>query len=320
MRKLILHIGCEKTGSTSIQNFFHANRQRLIDSYGILYPKTLGGRNHTRVGIYACNEDKDLGRFLPKGKNLSEFRESLEQEFRREVMASPAPTIIVSNEWLHPRIQETEEFERLKKLFGGLFDEIRVILYIRRQDKLALSLYSTALKAGNTRKFSFPPGSPDNLPYYYDFYGIYKNWAAQFGEENIIVKVFERDRLTGGDVVKDFLSTLGISGDDFYYPPEENLSLSNAGIKVMRAFNRISGRLDHLLSAKIVRKIRGVISKSFQGKPKLASDAECQEFFELFSESNSLLKFRLEDRFKKTFELFKDQRNSDATSSQGKSR
>jgi hypothetical protein len=37
-RKIILHIGLHKTGTTTIQNVLHANREFLLRREGVLYP------------------------------------------------------------------------------------------------------------------------------------------------------------------------------------------------------------------------------------------------------------------------------------------
>lgn len=289
-KKVILHIGCEKTGSTSIQNFLYLNRNYLLGKYGYLYPVSLGKRNHTKLGIYACNDDKGLARFLPKGRTLGDFRRSLEKDFTKEIESTSAKTIIISNEWLHPRVKSKEEFDRLIGLFKNLFNEVKVVLYVRRQDKLALSLYSTSLKAGNYKPFKFPTvNDRTELPYFYDFNTIYENWVSAFGRGNVYVRAFERDALVQSDVVMDFLDFVDLPKDGLTFIPEENLSLSNAGVFVMRLWNRVFKSV----RPRLARNIRGIISKGFSGKASLASEYDCEDFFEKFSISNQKLRENL---------------------------
>ena len=47
-RRAIIHVGHEKTGTKSIQNFLIANNQSLKRE-GIIFPKSLGSGNHTRL-------------------------------------------------------------------------------------------------------------------------------------------------------------------------------------------------------------------------------------------------------------------------------
>lgn len=44
-KKLILHVGCEKTGTKSIQRALANGRRRLAER-GIIYPRSLGIENH----------------------------------------------------------------------------------------------------------------------------------------------------------------------------------------------------------------------------------------------------------------------------------
>ena len=47
MIRLLLHIGTEKTGTTTIQHFCTDHRRELL-AQGILYPRSLGGPGHKR--------------------------------------------------------------------------------------------------------------------------------------------------------------------------------------------------------------------------------------------------------------------------------
>ena len=51
---LYLHIGTEKTGTTSVQKFFKANRA-LLAKNGIVYPVAPGKQNH--MGLAASAQD-----------------------------------------------------------------------------------------------------------------------------------------------------------------------------------------------------------------------------------------------------------------------
>ncbi len=56
MQKTIyLHIGTEKTGSTTLQAVSGINRRTLMN-HGIFYPRTPGERNHIKLALFAANE------------------------------------------------------------------------------------------------------------------------------------------------------------------------------------------------------------------------------------------------------------------------
>ena len=134
-RKLILHIGTEKTGSTSIQVFLRINQKRLAES-GVGVPSDLGDTLHFRLQLLANDEDTsddfimNLGLHLNKElreKTLSEWRNQLYQE----VESSLAQTWIISCETLHSRLLKDSELVRLREILSPLFDRIDVLVYLR---------------------------------------------------------------------------------------------------------------------------------------------------------------------------------------------
>ncbi len=289
MKKIILHIGCEKTGTTSIQNTLTENRDLLLKKHGILYPESLGKRNHINVGIYSCDEDKHLTKFLPRGQSISEFRRRLYTAFSEEAASKHFHTVVISNEWLHPRIQSPTEFQRLSHLLNQVSTDIEIVMYIRRQDKLALSMYSTSLKAGNYQHFTFPDiGDNASLPYYYDFLAIYRRWKEVFGN-NITLRVFDRETLCKQNVVNDFLTLINCNENALQIQREDNRSISPAGIKVMRSLNWLLHKLRQVIHPRVARLIRHNIAKLFPGTTKLASDTQCQDFQDNFTLNNRLL-------------------------------
>jgi hypothetical protein len=307
MKKAILHIGCEKTGTTSIQNFLYENRNEMLDRHGILYPESLGKRNHTKLAIFSCEPDKNLIRFLPNNRSIDYFRRKTREDFINEVFGSPAETVIISNEWLHPRLKDPVEFDRLKSLLNEVVGETEIIFYVRRQDELAISLYSTSLRAGNYRAFRFPEiRSRQALPYFYDFYEIYKNWSNHFGKDHVSVRIFDRKRLTGNDVVRDFLSYLELGESNLSIPYEENLSLNAFGISMMRLVNYLCHKFDIDPQYRTIKTFRNRISEYFSGKSKLATESERREFLENFSRSNALLFSELSLRFGRKIPGFDD--------------
>lgn len=290
-KKVILHIGCEKTGTTSIQNTLAANRETLLKEYRILYPKSLGvTANHTKLAIYALNEDKKRTQFIPKNQTLKVFRENLRTDFLEEVANTPADTIIISAEWLH-RLKDDDEFVRLHSLLTQIANRVEVVLYVRRQDQLALSLYSTSLKAGNYKRFSFPCiDTQSSLPYYFDFLSIYRKWKSVFGTGNVRIRIFDREKLYQGDVVRDFIhEVIGLNDEVFRYYAEDNRSLNNRGILVLRFFNFLLDTFKQFVKPEIARRLRDKLAKRFVGTPSLATKEQCSEFMEWFKNSNHKL-------------------------------
>lgn len=54
--RIFLHIGAEKTGTSSVQRFFSRNREAL-KAAGYLYPASAGNENHMALAAAAQNDD-----------------------------------------------------------------------------------------------------------------------------------------------------------------------------------------------------------------------------------------------------------------------
>jgi hypothetical protein len=287
IKKIILHIGCEKTGSTSIQHFLYDNRDSLLEK-NILYPLSLGKKNHTKFAIYCADKDKNLERFIGPDIKIDEFRNKLETEFELELKHYKPETLIISCEWLHPRCRTGSEFERLNKLLLKYCANIHVICYTRQQDKMCSSLYSTALKSGSYKAFSFPPISNENsLPYYYDFYSIAQNWIENSCVKKYIFRKF--DDLKNGDVVDDFSTTFGLESLDKVLSERKNSSLNNEGVILMRALNYSQAMGELELTKKEKTAVVESISLNYSGKTVLATTNEFQQFIQKFKNSNLLM-------------------------------
>lgn len=249
MKRALLHIGTEKTGSTSIQKFLYANRRRLAQA-GYLYPHSAGLMSNTRLVVYAKDEpEADL---VPRGLDatdadaLADWKTRFVVEHCAEVLPFLGrrgdATLVYSSEHLQSRLTTREEIERVARLMRALVDEVRIVVWLRRQDRFALSAHGTAVRAGNPNPFSFERIGGTGP--YYDYRRLLENWAAAFGEEALTVRVFERARLAKGDVVEDFRehADVGRGLRGLVRPEPENRALSWSAQATLRAFN--AGRFD----------------------------------------------------------------------------
>ena len=233
----VLHIGVEKTGSTSIQISLSKSRPKLL-ARGVLYPEALGERNQVKAYAYASETEVDELKSqwgLDHPAAVEGFRNRVEEQLAREVAARRPKLICVSNEHCSSRLLLASEIERLAALLREHCETIRVIVYLRRQGDALQSAYSTYVKTGGTAPFG--PPDRDDIVRKYDYDLILARWAAVFGEENMDVRIFDRDRLDDGDVVTDFFTKLGVETRGLTLERELNKSLGCIGMEFLRRFN-----------------------------------------------------------------------------------
>lgn len=193
--RCILHIGTEKTGTTSFQQFCHLNSQKLLEK-GVLYPTGLGGINHRNISIYALDHKaqddglRNLG--LSTELEFLQFRSKQENSIQAQVKAAHgAHTCILSSEHLHSRLKTTEQIDRVKALLDPLFDEIEVHIHLRPQIDVITSLASTQTRVGGavTRKFF---SNPQPSSWYYNYNKLVTAWEQTFGASQVRLLPFSR--------------------------------------------------------------------------------------------------------------------------------
>ena len=195
-KRLIVHIGANKTGSSAVQRFLSMNSLALR-AEGIIVPD-----DEFRIA------DKIQGHhvfgFQELLKNSSEGRKQLEDAIDAVDLASPRATaIVLSAENLTANPAAPSLFEGLAKRF-----DIEVIVYIRRQDEYILSSWQQWYSKIWVDFWAWVISVVGVLG---DWRAYLENWETIIPREKITVRIFERSKLEGGDVIADFYSMLGIS-------------------------------------------------------------------------------------------------------------
>lgn len=289
--KVTLHIGTEKTGTTSIQNALNRDRDALA-AHGILYPRLFGSANHMEIAVAAM--DSDTGDELQmielgaQGCSHPEYVTRLKSRLREERDAGSYQHLVISNEHCHSRLRHLDAIRRIVDLVELPPEDFEIIVYLRRQDRLAVSLYSTRLKLGGAGDV-FPTIKPDALPHYFDFSRLLSLYSEVFGPQRLRVRLYDRESLEGGDVVSDFyrVTSLGIVPSTH---PRANPSLSRQQVLFLERFNRL---FPMIRDGKINRErgpVFAAIRKAGLGEPFLPQRNRAMSFYEHFRRGNALIR------------------------------
>jgi len=212
-----LHIGSEKTGSTSIQDFLIRNESQLSTS-GIYLPKSLGRPNNRRLAAYFTSrmDDYHYSRGVEDAVQKKNHFRNVERNVCGDFEAgmSRHDAAVITSEHLHSRLRTRVEIHRLHNFLHQIFDDVSVICYFRRQLDMAVSQYSTALRGGyrgSLERF-VEDATPEN--YHYNFLKVAQNWSSVFGIENCDFRIFPPRALSSSDTVsdvrKDFLTAISV--------------------------------------------------------------------------------------------------------------
>ena len=197
MKKIYLHIGYHKTGTTAIQALLTYN-ETFLNKKKALYPVNCRIANNVKSGgpqIYAHH-------LLPK-YILSDAQNELE-DLIAEINKSKAETIILSSEVFCQEFRTNEDnFVKLKSLFRDF--ELKIIIYLRPQEDLFESVYNQLIKDSKSfERLDSSVLANGQLGTYYDFFHLVRLWEKYFGADSIIVRPYERKQFYGEDLLKDF--------------------------------------------------------------------------------------------------------------------
>ncbi len=121
MARCILHLGSEKTGTSSIQKYFGLHRQALLKE-GIWYPRSFtnpAGHVHLRLSDAAAD-----GSLATHGPVSEDFREELQA-----VRDAGVETALFSSEFFHSQLRDKGSLKRLHDFLGAFFDRVGLVYY-----------------------------------------------------------------------------------------------------------------------------------------------------------------------------------------------
>ncbi|ENU2667026.1 hypothetical protein ACE4N1_000080 [Campylobacter coli] len=242
--KAYIHIGIPKTGTTVIQKFFKLNRSKILNKY-ILYPKTVGDEHHQTLAGFAYN----ISRLTTHRKHLKlynnyeyiNYRKKILKKLKEEICG--INEIVFSSEVFQEQLSKREIY-RLKKylIFLG-FTEVKIIVYLRNTPELFKSLCSMFCKNNEKSIINLLPYDNSRIHHICNHKQTLQWWGEIFGKENLIVRLFDNNEFYQGDLLKDFIHSIGLEWDDeFIIPPKQNESLDLLGIELLRRVNSISSR------------------------------------------------------------------------------
>ncbi len=301
-RTLVLHIGTEKTGSSSIQHTLARNR-KLLRARGVLYPESVGPRRGSQWGFVACSrsapaaDDIDHALGIADGNSLDSYRECLRRTLQRQLGRGSLPeSVVVSSEHLHSRVTDSSGVGRLAEFLSQFAEGVRVVMYLRRQDRVALALHMTHVKSGAGDCPVFPDTAAGFWADYFDYESLYARWSTVFGADRVTVRIFDDVALGGGDIVADFLGTIGVDPLGLSPSLDRNPSLSPDGYALIQHVNSLEscGRvaLAPGVRARLVRGLEAVAA----GRHYPATRREAEEFESRFAAGNARLLGQLFDR------------------------
>lgn len=310
---LILHIGTEKTGSTSIQNFLKSNENQL-ESLGYYLPKIFGKYNHylfpfafyesykndTVVKNLGLSEDNDL--YKAKQKDLL-------KQLENDCKKNNNSTWIITSELISSRLTTLSEIKFLSKFLRSNFNKIKVVLYLRDPVELYVSFIQEQIKWGHESNSDFfKEEIIKKYIYITDYKDLIIKWSSSFNQDELVLRNYNKKN--DFDVVADFKNFINITEvTNNKYEFFKNESLSYFAIKCLSYINKAN---PSFINKKINYKRRGLqkyfkISTENFGKFSI-SRTQYNKIFSYFQESKKFI----EEKYKhiNKFEYLENNNNN----------
>lgn len=201
-RRIIIHFGLAKTGTTILQESLFAIREQLLADHGILYPSN--GVNHWHFQSVVSEAPELLLQVRREGITSRDEARTLAASFllafEEELWATQAQTVLISSEYFSS--MSPSEIRQLYDLLAGFAEEIWAVLYMRDPWSFSQSVMQQFVRDGRfgaPLKFGYVPGQVE----------IIRTCESVFGSKLVVRPYFGGGSLRT-DILADFCEVIGI--------------------------------------------------------------------------------------------------------------
>ena len=205
--RLFIHIGTHKTGSTAIQRALWSNQNALLQK-GVVFlslPREI-------KTLEICEElNLDI---------VHSFRKYLDRRVaKKRDKGSKAIRYVMSWEGfsgnaLDGYLNAAIAAQHIKRATEGM--DVRIVVYLRKQDEFIESMYAQRIKAGESYTFQ---SFLDSLPAFsFNWEQLLTSYSELFGKENMIVRRYDKAvLLEPNSLLLDFFQAIGIDMQDITF-------------------------------------------------------------------------------------------------------
>jgi len=238
MKKLFLHAGLHKTGSTALQLTLNKNRERL-KLQDVHYPLTGISKNHHGQQNIAWEFCRDR-RFRNEYGNI--------RALLKEIILSNHSKIVLSSEDFESSLIHPHRWVNIVNYFSSNNIEITFVIYLRNQIDYLKSMYFELLKAGFGDEFKlFSRKIISNTKYNFKEWEFILDYQKIFHSlntlKNVDVIYRDYDSIVDKNTVVDFFNVTEINYRELTFPDnvkEINKTLSINTLIKLFVRNRMS--------------------------------------------------------------------------------
>jgi len=228
--RAIVHIGTQKTGSTSLQSWLDLSRPALEEKTSVRLYEGLFGSNHYEFGLLSARPSRNgFGEREFPDWRISEWRSEATDHIRAQVDQSIAAgtDLLVSSEVIS-LLRHRDEIEDFQELLSPLQVSIVVVL---RDPAEFLKSYRRQIGPGQWSRYEESAGYTESDSWLVDYEGMIDAFQSVFGENNVNTVDYEDSLDNFGSVIPAVALAAGLPLEQL--PPWlaqswENLSAEDA--------------------------------------------------------------------------------------------
>lgn len=237
--RIHLHIGLEQVGAGRLQDVLADKREQLA-ARGILFPRSLGPRNHTRLYMAVTDPDHvdtlrfNRGFMMPDKQTA--LRTEIVQQLQRDIAATAPHTLILSASQLGASLHRVSELDRLRALLAPLSDDIRIVAHVDEQSRLLARHYAEQVMEGRGTTLDVEmdlAGSTDwwddclldahritpdrgifletqTPPFWLDYARLQAFWEGTFGAGSLTFRPYDPELFNGEGVTEEIRAMFGL--------------------------------------------------------------------------------------------------------------
>ncbi|MGR6431475.1 hypothetical protein ACU5AY_11225 [Rhizobium sp. PAMB 3174] len=226
--KIILHVGMDKTGTTSLQQSFQTGALRG----NAVYVWLDGQPNSSLPVMHAVEATESLRLFsnqlAASARTNLHMKLNARKAFERQLTDAQDRTAVISGEFIN--YMTAAETADLRAFLAAYSSDITVIAYVRRPKAYIESVIQQIFKYESLPLSALVQHGPN-------YRKRFEKYDDIFGREKVILRDFDPALFPEGCVTRDFCRTLGLDVDESLVV-RANESLSKPAVQMMNLFRR----------------------------------------------------------------------------------
>ena len=238
--RIYLHIGPERIAAERLQQVLAEKRDALL-SEGILFPRSPGSGNHTRLYMAVTDpghvDPLRYNRGYITAEKQARLREMLATELAAEVAQHRPQALILAAPQLGQSLSRRTELERLKALLAPLSQDIRIVAHVDEQARALVRHYGDQILDGRPQPLdrelalapseswwnacmnTLPPIVPQNgcfeetqgAPFWLDYRRLVGFWEDVFGEGTVALRPYRAAEFASDRVIDELRESFAIT-------------------------------------------------------------------------------------------------------------